>query len=117
MNETGRSLGPESSESPAVVHFVVYSDYLCPWCANASLRLHRIADEFPQIEIEWRSYLLRPGRRPKPRNELEAAQQLEKFRHYARSWARPAGEADAPVFRLWETDASPPSHSPPSMPR
>jgi len=101
--------------SAAQLRFVAWSDYLCPWCANASLRLHRVEKEFPEIEIEWRSYLLRPRQRPRPSSELEAAEQLEKFRHYARSWARPAQEADAPVFRQWESDASPPSHSMPAQ--
>ena len=50
--------------SDPLLRFVAWSDYLCPWCANASLRLHRIEDEFPEIEIEWRSYLLRPAPRP-----------------------------------------------------
>ena len=26
------------------VRFVIYSDYLCPWCYNASVRLHRLRE-------------------------------------------------------------------------
>ncbi len=97
------------------VRLIAWSDYLCPWCANASVRLHRVADEFPEIEIEWRSYLLRPAARPPATSELEAAEQLAKFRDYARSWSRPAQEPDAAEFRLWEGAASPPTHSLPAQ--
>jgi len=86
------------------VHFVVYSDYLCPWCFNASIRLLRLEEEYaPDVRLEWRSYLLRP--RP------GSIRDLEKFRHYTRSWLRPAGESDSGEFRVWEGDAGPPSHS------
>ena len=55
------------------------------------------------MRIEWRSFLLRP--RPTP------VRDLEKFRAYTRSWLRPAADADAGTFRVWEGDAGPPSHS------
>ena len=67
------------------LRFVVYSDYLCPWCFNASVRLHRLEDAMDgQLRVEWRSYLLRPrpgGRRDpededvEPQVELAAVQQ------------------------------------------
>jgi predicted DsbA family dithiol-disulfide isomerase len=86
------------------IHFIVYSDYLCPWCLNASVRLSRLEEECGDaVRIEWRSYLLRP--RP------ASVRDLEKFRHYTRSWLRPAAESDSGVFRVWEGDAGPPSHS------
>jgi predicted DsbA family dithiol-disulfide isomerase len=88
------------------VRFVVYSDYLCPWCYNASVRLHRLRDEFAgRVELEWRSFLLRPE--PSPDRDLE------KFREYTRSWMRPGGEEDGGSFRVWESDEGPPSHSVP----
>ena len=90
----------------APVRLIVWSDYLCPWCYVAATRLHRLREEFgDQVELEWRSYLLRP--RPDP------ARTLEQFRTYTQSWARPAAEPDAPPFRVWESDAGPPSHSMP----
>lgn len=86
------------------VRLIAYSDYLCPWCYNAAVRLQRIEDEFgAQVYIEWRSYLLRP--RPEP------GRSLEKFRAYTESWLRPAADADAGTFRVWQTDEGPPSHS------
>jgi predicted DsbA family dithiol-disulfide isomerase len=36
---------------------------------------------------------------------------LEKFRHYTRSWLRPAAEPDGGSFNVWRGDAGPPSHS------
>jgi predicted DsbA family dithiol-disulfide isomerase len=87
---------------------IVYSDYLCPWCFNAAVRLRAIEDEFGDaVEISWRSFLLRP--RPEPRS-------MEQFRVYTRSWLRPAAEADAGTFRVWSSDEGPPSHSlPPQL--
>lgn len=70
------------------------------------MRLRRIEEEFgARVQIEWRSFLLRP--QPDPRRTLE------KFRAYTRSWLRPAAEPDAPTFRVWQSDAGPPSHSMP----
>jgi predicted DsbA family dithiol-disulfide isomerase len=57
------------------------------------------------LEIEWRSFLLRP--RPAERRDLE------KFVRYTQSWLRPAAEPDAPPFRVWESGDGPPSHSVP----
>lgn len=90
-----------------MIRFIAYSDYLCPWCWNASRRLLRLEDEYRgRISIEWRSYLLRPT--PKPGRDPE------KFRRYTESWRRPAEEPDAGPFQVWSTDASPPTHSIPA---
>ncbi|HTF32453.1 MAG TPA: DsbA family protein [Myxococcota bacterium] len=89
-----------------IAHLVVYSDYLCPWCYNAAVRLRRIREEFaPSVRLEWRSFLLRP--RPTPGRDLE------RFRSYTESWLRPAAEADAGTFQIWRGDAGPPTHSVP----
>ena len=86
---------------------VGWSDYLCPWCYNASVRLSRIEQEFaPDVRVEWRSYLLRPN----PNRSLDA----ERFRSYTRSWRRPAAEPDSGSFREWSGEATPPSHSVPA---
>jgi predicted DsbA family dithiol-disulfide isomerase len=93
------------------IRFVVYSDYLCPWCYNASVRLCHIEDEYAgSVEFEWRSYLLRPDRRT--HQDADAA--LEKFRHYTESWLRPAAESDSGEFRVWSSAEGPPSHSIPA---
>ena len=85
-----------------VVRLVAYSDYLCPWCFNAGVRLQRLVDEDPGVEIEWRSYLLRPS--PRQRD-------LERFRRYTESWQRPAAEDLSGRFRTWQGGAGPPTHS------
>jgi predicted DsbA family dithiol-disulfide isomerase len=87
------------------LRLLVYSDFLCPWCFNAAVRLRRLEEEIGDaLELEWRSFLLRP--QPQART-------LEQFRAYTKSWMRPAEDADAGTFRVWSTDEGPPSHSVP----
>jgi predicted DsbA family dithiol-disulfide isomerase len=89
------------------VTLIAWSDYLCPWCYNASVRLRRLEDAFgEQLRVEWRSYLLRP--------QAGGRRDLERFRAYTASWERPAAEPDGGVFRPWAGDAGPPSHSVPA---
>jgi predicted DsbA family dithiol-disulfide isomerase len=88
------------------MRLIAYSDYLCPWCYNASVRLLRVQDEMEgALEIVFKSFLLRP--------EPNEKRSLEKFRAYTESWLRPAAEPDAGEFRVWQGDAGPPSHSVP----
>ena len=95
------------AEETQVVRFIAYSDYLCPWCWNASRRLQRLEVEYQgQIEIEWRSYLLRP-REKKGRD-------LERFRSYTLTWSRPGAEPDSGPFRTWASNENPPTHSVPA---
>lgn len=91
---------------PEAISLVVYSDYLCPWCFNATVRLRRLEDELAgALRLEWRSFLLRPA--------PVAGRSLEDFRGYTRSWLRPAAEPDAGTFRVWQGEAGPPTHSVP----
>jgi predicted DsbA family dithiol-disulfide isomerase len=88
------------------LRLTVWSDYLCPWCYNATVRLHRLEEEFAgRIALDWKSYLLRPV--PDPNRTLE------QFRAYTQSWLRPAADPDGGTFRVWATAAGPPSHSVP----
>ena len=106
-----------SSEAPPTrpIRFVVHSDYLCPWCANAAVRWRYLEDELgDRIAVEWRSYLLRPVPRPAPETEDERLRIHEKFARYARSWERPAAEEDAYPFRPWSGEHDPPTHSVPA---
>lgn len=83
---------------------MVWSDYLCPWCHNAAVRLRGIQGEFgDRVSLRWQSFLLRP--RPDPNRDLET------FRRYTRSWRRPAEDEDAAEFNEWRGDEGPPSHS------
>jgi predicted DsbA family dithiol-disulfide isomerase len=89
------------------VRLVVYSDYLCPWCYNAWVRMERLEQELGDaVSVEWRSYLLRPN--------ATGGRDLERFREYTRSWSRPAAEPESGEFRPWQGDAGPPSHSLPA---
>jgi predicted DsbA family dithiol-disulfide isomerase len=89
----------------------VWSDYLCPWCYNASVRLARLERELgPALDLEWRAYLLRPA----PRADDDRDEALRRFVRYTQSWLRPAAEGDGGVFRVWETTEGPPSHSVPA---
>jgi len=91
---------------PERVELIVWSDYLCPWCYNAAVRLRRLECELgDRVVLEWRTFLLRPHPDPK--------RTLEQFRAYTASWARPAAEDDAGTFQVWSTDEGPPSHSVP----
>ena len=88
------------------VELVAWSDYLCPWCYNAAVRLDRLEDDLDgRVHVEWRTFLLRPH--PDP------SRTFEKFRAYTESWLRPAAEPDAAPFRVWASDEGPPSHSVP----
>ncbi len=92
---------------PQIVRFIAYSDYLCPWCWNASRRLEALAEEYRgRMEVIWRSYLLRPREK--------AGRDPEKFRRYTESWAGPAAEEDAGEFRVWSSPDPPPTHSVPA---
>ena len=85
----------------------LWSDFLCPWCWNASLRLEALQEELGDaVRVTWRSFLLRPEPRP--------GRDLEKFRAYTRSWERPAADEPRAAFRAWQGDAGPPTHSVPA---
>jgi predicted DsbA family dithiol-disulfide isomerase len=91
----------------APVHFTVWSDFLCPWCFVAAVRLEALHREVGDLlEIEWRAFLLRPHPEERP---------LDKFTHYTERWMLGPGaaEPDAP-FRAWSGEHAPPSHSMPS---
>ncbi len=68
--------------------------------------MHKVQESFgDDLEIEWQSFLLRPRAGEK--------RDLEKFRKYTESWKRPAADEAETVFRVWEGEAGPPSHSVP----
>jgi len=108
------------SVTPA--RLTVWSDYLCPWCYNAAVRLERMQDEFgSRLEIEWRAFLLRPHPPGAPAGfpseddppRRVSAEALAKFRQYTESWRRPGAEVDSGAFQPWQTETPPPSHSVP----
>lgn len=89
------------------VRLIVYSDFLCPWCWNAATRLASVQQQLDgALELEWRSYLLRPVAQP--------GRDLEKFRAYTQSWLRVAQDEPRAPFQVWASDVGPPSHSVPA---
>ena len=89
---------------PEPLEIVAYSDFLCPWCYNFTVRMRRLEEEFgDRIRIHWHTYLLRP----EPRGQRDP----ERFREYTRGWQRPAAEEDAGSFQTWSGENPPPSHS------
>ena len=47
------------------VRLDVFSDYLCPWCYNAAVRLHDVEREYgDRLRIHWRTFPLIPDRQP-----------------------------------------------------
>lgn len=91
---------------PEPVLVSVFADFLCPWCYVGSVRALRFKERHgDEVALEWKSYLLRP----EPRET-----DVERFRAYARSWERPAALEPGLVFRCWEGDSAPPTHSLPA---
>jgi predicted DsbA family dithiol-disulfide isomerase len=89
------------------VTFTVWSDFLCPWCYVAAVRLEQLEREVGDVlTVEWRSFLLRP----EPRERT-----VEQFTRYTESWARPAAAEPAAEFQVWSGEHEPPSHSVPAL--
>ena len=89
---------------------IAYSDFLCPWCYNAHTKLDAVSRELAAEwgeapQIEWRAYLLIPE--PKRRDP-------DAFREYTRRWLQAAEDEPRASFRVWDSDAPPPTHSVPA---
>src|SRR5947208_7337077 len=49
----------------APVRLDVFSDYLCPWCYNAAVRLREIQQAYGErVRLHWRTFPLIPGEQP-----------------------------------------------------
>ena len=75
------------------------------------MRWRRLEEEYAgRIELQWKSYLLRPT----PRQNSDPIAAHEKFRRYTKGWERVAADPDAGDFAPWHTEEGPPSHSIPA---
>ena len=88
------------------VGVAVYSDYLCPWCYVAAVRLGGIEAEYgEQVGIEWKSFLLlrqkREGYDPRP--------------SMARSWLMAGAEEGSIRYSPWPATRPLPSSSVPAQ--
>jgi predicted DsbA family dithiol-disulfide isomerase len=49
----------------APVRLDVFSDYLCPWCYNAAVRLRDVQQAYgDRVRVHWRTFPLIPGEQP-----------------------------------------------------
>jgi len=91
----------------ASVNITVYLDYLSPWCYIATVRLHKIKEEYGEkVSIAWKSFPLVPHNIPERRFSA----------HSVESWGRANEEAKEEVLRFNAWDASrdyPGSSTPP----
>ena len=47
------------------VQLDVFSDYLCPWCYNAAIRIADVEQEYgDRVRVHWRAFPLIPDRQP-----------------------------------------------------
>jgi predicted DsbA family dithiol-disulfide isomerase len=88
------------------IRIVVYSDYLCPWCYIATVRLHELEKEYGnKINISWKSYPL--VRQEIPDRLINP--------HSVDSRYRAALEEDKISFSPWNPDRPYPSSSMPAL--
>ena len=89
---------------PVVV--VVYSDYLCPWCYVAAIRLQKLKDDYgDKINISWKSYPLVLNDNP----NLRFSRRSIEARHRADL------EEESITFRPWDHHQPYPTSSIPAL--
>jgi len=90
----------------APVRLDVFSDYLCPWCYNAAVRLREIQQAYgDRVRVHWRTFPLIPGEQPDRRV-------TQKTRD---GWQRIGAEEPRACFGPPEVDAPLPSSSIPAL--
>ncbi len=89
------------------LQLTIYSDYLCPWCFNAMVRLHQLkAEHGDRLQLTWKPYLLVAEKRH---------QTIEAFQKYSKTWATIGAQTHAGTFRTWPADKTPPDWSLPAQ--
>lgn len=88
------------------INITVYSDYLCPWCYIAAVRLQRIEEEYGErVDVTRKSF-------PLLRQEIKGYD----FRpHMTRSWLRAREEESSIGFNPWPDTTPLPSSSLPAQ--
>ena len=90
----------------APVRLDVFSDYLCPWCYNAAVRLREVQEAYgDRVRVHWRTFPLIPGEQPDRRV-------TQKTRD---GWQRIGVEEPRACFAPPEIDAPLPSSSIPAL--
>jgi predicted DsbA family dithiol-disulfide isomerase len=89
-----------------VVRLDVFSDYQCPWCYNAAVRLREIQQAYgDRVHLRWRAFPLIPGEQPDRRV-------TQKTRD---GWQRIGAEEPRACFAPPEIDTPLPSSSVPAL--
>jgi predicted DsbA family dithiol-disulfide isomerase len=91
-----------------LVKITVYLDYLSPWCYIATVRLHKLKEEYgDKIAIAWKSFPLVPHYIPERRFSA----------HSVESWRRANEEAkeEGLRFNAWDASRNYPGSSTPPL--
>ncbi len=87
------------------VPIAIYSDYLCPWCYVATIRLRKIKEEYGDgVSIVWKSYTIRRG-----------TGVTGFLAHTNQGRFRAGEEEEGLVFRPWPEDRPMPATSLPAQ--
>jgi predicted DsbA family dithiol-disulfide isomerase len=90
----------------APVRLDVFSDYLCPWCYNAAVRLGEVERAYgDRIDVHWRAFPLIPDTRP---GRLSTEQTRE-------GWRKVGAEEPRARFALPEPGTELPASSLPAL--
>lgn len=88
------------------INITVYSDYLCPWCYIAAVRLERIEQEYGErVDVTWKSF-------PLLRHEIEG---YDLRPHMTRSWLRAGQEESSIRYNPWPDSSPLPTSSLPAQ--
>lgn len=90
----------------APIRLDVFSDYLCPWCYNAAVRLDDVQQLYgEQVRLVWRTFPLMPEQRPPRRSTPQTRQSRQRI----------AAEEPRAQFVLPELDIALPTSSIPAL--
>jgi predicted DsbA family dithiol-disulfide isomerase len=90
----------------APVRLDVFSDYLCPWCYNAAVRLRDVQQAYgDRVRVHWRTFPLIPGEQPDRRVTAKTRE----------GWQRIGAEEPRARFEPPAIDSPLPSSSIPAL--
>lgn len=89
------------------LELTIYSDFLCPWCFNAQVRLKHLQQTWGnRLSCHWKSFMLVPEERQQTR---------EAFQTYSHKWLNIGEQPDSGEFAVWDLEKEPPNHSLPAL--
>ena len=88
------------------IKITVYSDYLCPWCYIAAVRLNRIEEEYGErVDVTWKSF-------PLLHHRIEGYDLRLRMTH---SWLRAEWEEPSICYNAWPDSIPLPTSSLPAQ--